>query len=61
MVSGVKCFKINKKLPLKKQIYKAKRSENMGESEGIKEILNQMAVQAATTVMMAFRHMGAAP
>ena len=31
-----------------------KVSKNMAESEGVKEIVNQVAVQVATAVMMAF-------
>ena len=38
----------------KMQVYTMKISENMAEPEGIKEMVNQVAAQVTTALMMAF-------
>ena len=56
MVSGVNVSEKADKITPKKQT-----QTKMGESESIKEVVNQLAIQAAKAVIMAFRDADAGP
>ena len=62
MVPQVKVsYKADRFTPEKKQKCTMKVCRNIAESEGIKEMLNQAAVQVATAVMIAFRDVDGGP